>query len=69
MRGSRTAAYTWEMKAYSPGSRPRAPRLPRTWTRFTLCFAARSGLERVVHHEDEWFLLDVLRRVATEKQA
>jgi trans-aconitate methyltransferase len=31
--------------------------------------AARSGLERVVHHEDEWFLLDVLRRVATEKQA
>jgi SAM-dependent methyltransferase len=25
--------------------------------------AARAGLERVVHHEDEWFLLDVLRRV------
>ncbi len=25
--------------------------------------ARRPGLERVVHHEDEWFLLDVLRRV------
>jgi hypothetical protein len=25
--------------------------------------AARPGLERVVRHEDEWFLLDVLRRV------
>ena len=25
--------------------------------------AARPGLERRVHHEDEWFLLDVLRRV------
>jgi predicted TPR repeat methyltransferase len=24
--------------------------------------AARPGLDRVVHHEDEWFLLDVLRR-------
>jgi SAM-dependent methyltransferase len=24
--------------------------------------AARPGLERVVHHEDEWFLLDVFRR-------
>ncbi|WP_240670033.1 class I SAM-dependent methyltransferase [Actinoplanes solisilvae] len=24
--------------------------------------AAREGLERVVHHEDEWFLLDVFRR-------
>jgi SAM-dependent methyltransferase len=24
--------------------------------------AGRAGLERVVHHEDEWFLLDVLRR-------
>ena len=24
--------------------------------------AGRSGLERIVHHEDEWFLLDVLRR-------
>jgi SAM-dependent methyltransferase len=26
--------------------------------------AARPGLERRVHHEDEWFLLDVLRRVS-----
>ncbi|MBM2619620.1 methyltransferase domain-containing protein [Actinoplanes sp. LDG1-06] len=26
--------------------------------------AARAGLERVVHHEDEWFLLDVFRRVS-----
>jgi SAM-dependent methyltransferase len=26
--------------------------------------AARPGLARVVHHEDEWFLLDVLRRVS-----
>ncbi|MFC7528349.1 SAM-dependent methyltransferase [Actinoplanes sp. GCM10030250] len=26
--------------------------------------AAHAGLERVVRHEDEWFLLDVLRRVA-----
>lgn len=26
--------------------------------------AARPGLERVVHHEDEWFLLDVFRRTA-----
>jgi SAM-dependent methyltransferase len=25
--------------------------------------AGRPGLERRVHHEDEWFLLDVLRRV------
>ena len=25
--------------------------------------AARAGLERVIRHEDEWFLLDVLRRV------
>ncbi|GAA3927759.1 SAM-dependent methyltransferase [Actinoplanes auranticolor] len=25
--------------------------------------AARPGLERRIHHEDEWFLLDVLRRV------
>jgi SAM-dependent methyltransferase len=25
---------------------------------------ATAGLEHVVHHEDEWFLLDVLRRVA-----
>ncbi|BCJ50845.1 methyltransferase [Actinoplanes sp. NBRC 14428] len=25
--------------------------------------AARPGLERSVHHEDEWFLLDILRRV------
>ncbi|MFI7540766.1 SAM-dependent methyltransferase [Actinoplanes sp. NPDC049599] len=25
--------------------------------------AARPGLERVVHHEDEWFVLDVLRRL------
>jgi len=25
--------------------------------------AARPGLDRVIHHEDEWFLLDVLRRV------
>jgi trans-aconitate methyltransferase len=24
--------------------------------------AARPGLDRLVHHEDEWFLLDVLRR-------
>ncbi len=24
--------------------------------------AARPGLDRIVHHEDEWFLLDVLRR-------
>ncbi len=24
--------------------------------------AGRTGLERIVHHEDEWFLLDVLRR-------
>ena len=24
--------------------------------------AGRPGLERLVHHEDEWFLLDVLRR-------
>jgi SAM-dependent methyltransferase len=24
--------------------------------------AARAGLDRLVHHEDEWFLLDVLRR-------
>jgi SAM-dependent methyltransferase len=23
----------------------------------------RPGLERLVHHEDEWFLLDILRRV------
>jgi SAM-dependent methyltransferase len=23
---------------------------------------ARPGLERLVHHEDEWFLLDILRR-------
>jgi predicted TPR repeat methyltransferase len=26
--------------------------------------AQRSGLERCVHHEDEWFLLDVLRRIS-----
>lgn len=26
--------------------------------------AERPGLERIVRHEDEWFLLDVLRRVA-----
>ncbi|WP_045746290.1 class I SAM-dependent methyltransferase [Actinoplanes rectilineatus] len=26
--------------------------------------AARPGLERIVRHEDEWFLLDVFRRVA-----
>ena len=26
--------------------------------------AARPGLERVVRHEDEWFLLDVFRRTA-----
>ena len=26
--------------------------------------AARPGLERVIHHEDEWFLLDVLRRAS-----
>jgi SAM-dependent methyltransferase len=26
--------------------------------------AARPGLQRRVHHEDEWFLLDVLRRVS-----
>ncbi|GIE37062.1 methyltransferase [Actinoplanes italicus] len=25
---------------------------------------ATAGLEPVVHHEDEWFLLDILRRVA-----
>ncbi|MEV8507130.1 SAM-dependent methyltransferase [Actinoplanes sp. NPDC051475] len=25
--------------------------------------AARPGLDRIVHHEDEWFLLDVLRRL------
>ena len=25
--------------------------------------AARAELERVIHHEDEWFLLDVLRRL------
>ena len=25
--------------------------------------ARRPGLDRIVHHEDEWFLLDVLRRV------
>jgi SAM-dependent methyltransferase len=25
--------------------------------------AARPGLERRIHHEDDWFLLDVLRRV------
>ena len=25
--------------------------------------AARPGLEPVVHHEDDWFLLDILRRV------
>jgi hypothetical protein len=24
--------------------------------------AARPGLQHVVRHEDEWFLLDVLRR-------
>ncbi len=24
--------------------------------------AGRTGLEQIVHHEDEWFLLDVLRR-------
>jgi hypothetical protein len=23
----------------------------------------RPGLEQLVHHEDEWFLLDILRRV------
>jgi trans-aconitate methyltransferase len=27
--------------------------------------AARPGLDRRVHHEDEWFLLDVFRRVAS----
>ncbi len=27
--------------------------------------AERPGLERRVHHEDEWFLLDVLRRVGS----
>ncbi len=26
--------------------------------------AARPGLDRIVHHEDDWFLLDVLRREA-----
>ncbi|MEV4639560.1 SAM-dependent methyltransferase [Actinoplanes sp. NPDC049548] len=25
--------------------------------------AARPGLDRIVHHEDEWFLLDVLRKL------
>jgi len=27
--------------------------------------AARPGLDRVVHHEDEWFLLDVFRRTVS----
>jgi trans-aconitate methyltransferase len=26
--------------------------------------AARPGLERLIHHEDEWFVLDVFRKVA-----
>jgi trans-aconitate methyltransferase len=26
--------------------------------------AARPGLDRIVHHEDDWFVLDVLRRTA-----
>jgi SAM-dependent methyltransferase len=29
--------------------------------------AARPGLDRVVHHEDEWFVLDVLRRADEEQ--
>ena len=38
------------------------PAAATTVIRCTSALAGRPGLERLVHHEDEWFLLDVLRR-------